>query len=132
MKKILTLMLVAFTAITVVSCKKEPAPAKLVGDVSYRDRQIEGVEVTLSGEGATYTFTTITNGYFYFENLPAGDYIISCRYNNKSVASFLRNFEKSDNPSKVTVVEGGLHTRNVVIPEEEDMGMDDDDDEGDE
>ena len=69
-KKILTCILVAFVALTVVSCKKDPGPSKLVGDVTYRDNQIPGVEVTLTGDTGVFKYTTITDGYFKLNNSP--------------------------------------------------------------
>lgn len=129
MKRILTILLVAFAALTVVSCKKTPATGKLVGDVSYRDHQMPGVEVTLTGATASYRFTTITDGYFYFEELPAGDYLVSCSYEGKIVAAYLKNYEKSDNPRRITILPGELHSRNVIIPDTEDIGDDDEEDE---
>lgn len=118
---------VALLAVSAISCHKEPAPGKLVGDVTYKDKQIVGVDVTLTGDNGTFTFTTITDGYFYFNTLPPGDYIVSCRYNGKEVDSYLKNYEKSENPSKVTILEGELHSRNVLIPDEVDMGIEEDD-----
>ena len=134
MKRILTILLVAFAALTVVSCKKTPTTGKLVGDVCYRDHQTPGVDVTLTGTTGTFTFTTITDGYFYFEQIPAGDYIVSCSYNGKLVASYLKNYEKSENPRRITILPGELHSRNVIIPDTEDLDLDidDDNDEGDE
>lgn len=135
MKKILSLILVAFCAIVLVSCEKEPKPGKLVGDVYYNDRPLVGVEVTFTGENGALVYTTIENGYFLFQEIFAGDYIVSCKYNGKSVASYLKNHEKTDNPSKLTIYEGELHTCNVIIPDDEDLGLfgnDDDDDDGEE
>lgn len=129
MKRILTILLVAFAALTVVSCKKTPTTGKLVGDVSYRDHQMPGVEVTLTGATASYRFTTITDGYFYFEELPAGDYLVSCSYEGKIVAAYLKNYEKSDNPRRITILPGELHSRNVIIPDTEDIGDEDEEDE---
>ena len=128
MKKIFAFLLVAFVALSVVSCNKEPRPGKLVGDVTYRDRSLEGVEVTLTGDVETFTFTTIANGYFYFNELAPGDYIVSCKYNGKSPSCYLRNYEKGEHPTRITILEGTLHTRNVVIPDSEDLGMDNEED----
>ena len=125
MKKILTCILVAFVALTVVSCKKEPAPSKLVGDVTYRENQIPGVEVTLTGDPGVFKYTTITDGYFIFENIPAGTYDVSCSYKGKAVDSYLKNYEKSDTPKSIIILPGTLHTRNVIIPSTEVLDLDD-------
>ncbi len=112
-------------AFTVVSCKKEPAPSKLVGDVTYRDNQIPGVEVTLTGDPGVFKYTTITDGYFIFENIPAGTYAVSCSYKGKAVDSYLKNYEKSDTPKSIIILPGTLHTRNVIIPSTEVLDLDD-------
>lgn len=125
MKKILTYILVAFVALTVVSCKKDPGPSKLVGDVTYRDNQIPGVEVTLTGENGVLKYTTITDGYFLFENIPAGTYDVSCSYKGKAVDSYLKNYEKSDTPKSIIILPGTLHTRNIIIPSTEILDLDD-------
>ena len=120
--------MVAFAALTVVSCKKTPTTGKLVGDVSYREHQMVGVEVTLTGN-SVYTYTTVTNGYFVFNDLPAGDYLVSCSYEGKLVASYLLNYEKSENPRRITILPGEIHTRNIIIPDTEDIDLDADDEE---
>lgn len=125
MKKILTYILVAFAALTVVSCEKNPGPSKLVGDVSYRDNQIPGVEVTLTGDPGVFKYTTITDGYFIFENIPAGTYDVSCSYKGKAVDSYLKNYEKSDTPKSIIILPGTLHTRNIIIPSTEILDLDD-------
>ncbi|MBO4417091.1 MAG: carboxypeptidase regulatory-like domain-containing protein [Bacteroidales bacterium] len=125
MKKILTYILVAFVALTVVSCKKDPGPSKLVGDVTYRDNQIPGVEVTLTSENDVLKYTTITDGYFLFENIPAGTYDVSCSYKGKAVDSYLKNYEKSDTPKSIIILPGTLHTRNIIIPSTEILDLDD-------
>lgn len=125
MKKILTCILVAFVALTVVSCKKDPGPSKLVGDVTYREDQIPGVEVILTGDPGVFKYTTITDGYFIFENIPAGTYAVSCSYKGKAVDSYLKNYEKSDTPHSIIILPGTLHTRNVIIPSTEVLDLDD-------
>ena len=111
-------------ALTVVSCKKEPGPSKLVGDVTYRDTQIPGVEVTLTSDSAVLKYTTITDGYFLFENIPAGTYAVSCSYKGKAVDSYLKNYEKSDTPKSIIILPGTIHTRNIIIPNTEVLDLD--------
>lgn len=131
MKKIWTLLLVAFAALTVVSCEQEPLPGKLVGDVSYQNRGLVGVTVTLTSETETFSTTTIADGFFKFEELPAGDYIVSCNYNGYTPEVYFKYYEKSENPRLVTVLAGDIHTRNVIIPSTEDIGLGGDDDDED-
>lgn len=132
MKKILLIAFCALAALSFSSCQKQDVTATLVGTVTYADHTIPGVEVTLTGDAGTYSFTTIKDGYFVIRGINPGDYIVSCAYNGKSVASYLINYEKTDNPSLVTIQPKGYHVRNILIPETEDMGLDDDDEDGNE
>ena len=131
MKKILLIAVCALAALSLSSCKKQDVTATLVGNVSYGEIMLEGVDVTLTGESGTYTYKTIKNGYFVIRGINPGDYTVSCAYNGKSVASYLINYEKKENPNKVSIEPQGYHLRNIMIPETEDLGLNDDDDEED-
>ncbi|MBQ5402526.1 MAG: carboxypeptidase regulatory-like domain-containing protein [Bacteroidales bacterium] len=129
MKKILLIAVCTLAALSFSSCQKQDVTATLLGTVTYADHNMPGVDVTLTGDGGTYTFKTIKDGYYVIRGINPGDYIVSCAYNGKSVASYLINYEKSENPSKVTIAPKGYHVRNVMIPDTEDLGEDDEDDE---
>ena len=79
----------------------------------------------------TFSTTTIADGFFKFEELPAGDYIVSCNYNGYTPEVYFKYYEKSGNPRLVTVLAGDIHTRNVIIPSTEDIGLGGDDDDED-
>lgn len=123
---VLTLF-VAFA--TLSSCKQDTRPGEVHGVVTYRDRDIPNVVVIYTGDNGTYEFTTNASGYYIIRDIPAGNYTVSVTYNGKSVNSYLLNYEKSDNPNLVTIDVNGFHVRNVVIPDTEDLGWDDEDDE---
>lgn len=129
MKKLFIIALCAIAAISLSSCKKIDVSATLIGNVSYGEVMLEGVDVTLTGEGGTYTYKTIKNGYYVIRGITPGDYTVSCAYNGKNVASYLINYEKSENPNKVSIEPQGYHLRNIMIPDTEDLGLNDDDEE---
>ena len=125
MKKILSIALCTIAALCLYSCQKQDLSATLVGTVTYSDHLIPGVDVTLTGDNGTYTYTTIKNGYFVIRGINPGDYIVSCSYNGHNPSSYLINYEKTDNPSLVTIQPKGYHVRNIMIPDTEDLGLDD-------
>ena len=124
MKKILYIFAAVLAFVLIASCKEDTRPGEVHGTVSYRETDITDVVVTFTGENGTYTYTTNEKGYYVFRDLPAGDYVVSVSYNGKEVASYLEHYEKADNPSLVSVEVNGFHVRNIIIPDSEDMGWD--------
>ncbi len=127
MKKLATLLTMAAALVLAAACNKEARPAKVIGAVSYDGRAINGVVVTYTGETDTYECTTERDGNYIFESVKPGDYIVSCKYEGKSVAISLDNYEKAENPLQVTVQDNGYHLRNITITEEIDTGDGSDD-----
>ena len=128
MKKIIFAFAAVFAFAALFSCKQDNRPGEVHGTVSYRDRDIADAVVTLTGEQATYTYTTNSSGYYVIRDIVAGNYTVSVSYNGKAVDSYLLNYEKSENPHLVSVGVNGFHVRNIVIPDDEDMGWEDEDD----
>ena len=129
MKKIIYAFAAVFTIAALFSCKPDNRPGEVHGTVSYRDRDIADVVVTFTGENGTYTYTTNASGYYVIRDIPAGNYIVSASYNGKEISSYLLNYEKSENPHLVTIDVNGFHVRNIIIPNDEDMGWDDEEEE---
>lgn len=129
MKKIFYVLAFVFAFVAAFSCKPDNRPGEVHGTVSYRDRDLPDVLVSYTGDNGTYTYTTNASGYYVIRGIPAGDYIVSVSYKGKAVSSYLKNYEKSENPSLATIEVNGYHVRNIVIPDTEDLGTGDDDDE---
>ncbi|MBQ9530315.1 MAG: carboxypeptidase regulatory-like domain-containing protein, partial [Bacteroidales bacterium] len=132
MKKIISVLAFLFTFVSAFSCKPDNRPGEVHGTVSYRDREVADIVVSYTGDNGTYTYTTNKSGYYVIRGIPAGDYIVSVSYNGKNVDSYLKDYEKSENPSRVTILVNGYHVRNIIIPNDQDLGWDDEDDEDDE
>ena len=124
MKKILLSIVILVSALAVISCKRDPRPGEVHGTATYRDRPIADVVVTIASESNSYSFSTLTDGYYYFRNIPAGDYTASLKYNDKDVAFDIENYEKAEHPHLITIADNGFHVRNFIIPEDEDLGLD--------
>ena len=131
MKKIISVLAFLFTFVSAFSCKPDNRPGEVHGTVSYRDREVADIVVSYTGDNGTYTYTTNKSGYYVIRGIPAGDYIVSVSYNGKNVDSYLKDYEKSENPSRVTILVNGYHVRNIIIPNDQDLGWDDDDDDED-
>ena len=133
MKKILLFIVILASAFTAISCKQAPRPGEVHGEVSYRDRGVSDVIITLTSENDTFSFNTLANGYYYFRSIPPGDYTVSLQFNNRDIDFSIVNYETSENPHLITIVDNGYHVRNIVIPKNEDMGWEggDDDEEED-
>ena len=92
--------------------------------VSYRDRVLPEVTVTLTGEDqSTYSYVTNAKGYYYFRNLPAGNYDVTLSYDSKNVASYIEHYENTETPNRITVEANGYHVRNMIILSSEDLGF---------
>lgn len=124
MKKIFFVFTVLSAIVLAVSCKPDNRPGEVHGIVSYNERNVPGAIITYTGDNGTYTYTANSSGYYIIRDIPAGDYIVSVSYNGKDVASYLANYEKSENPSLVSIAPNGYHVRNIIIPLSEDMGWD--------
>ena len=132
MKKIISVLAFLFTFVSAFSCKPDNRPGEVHGTVSYRDREVADIVVSYTGDNGTYTYTTNKSGYYVIRGIPAGDYIVSVSYNGKNVDSYLKDYEKSENPSRVTILVNGYHVRNIIIPNDQDLGWDDEDEDDDE
>lgn len=124
MKKILSVLAFIFAFVSAFSCKPDNRPGEVHGTVSYRERELPDAVVTYTGDNGIFTYTSNENGYYIFRDIPAGDYIVSVSYDGKEVASYLLNYEKADNPSLVSIAVNGFHVRNIIIPDDEDLGFD--------
>ena len=128
MKRIFSVLIIAVAAVIISSCDKTPAPGQVTGSVTYRDRSVGGIEVIFEGDGGTYTYTSLSDGYFVFRDIAPGDYDVSCKFNGRYIESVLINYEKSEHPHMVTIIPGEKHVRNILIPDNEDLGWDDEED----
>ena len=132
MKKIISVLAFLFAFVSAFSCKPDNRPGEIHGKVSFNERDVPGAVITLTGDNGTFTYTANSSGYYVIRDIPAGDYIVSVSYNGRDVASYLANYEKSDNPSLVSIAVNGYHVRNIIIPSSEkiwdvpDSGEDDD------
>ena len=126
MKKIISVLAFVLAFVTFSSCAPDNRPGEVHGTVSYRDRDIPDVLVAFTGDPGQYTYTTNAKGYYVIRDIPAGDYTVSVSYNGKEVNSYLKGYEKSENPNLATIAVNGYHVRNIVIPDDEDLGGDDD------
>ena len=129
MKKILLLIVTLFAAVAAFSCKHEPRPGEVHGTVTYRDPNVADVEITLTSDSDSFSFTTDRSGYYYFRSIPAGDYTASLKYNGKSIDFIIVNYDKKEFPHLITIEDNGFHVRNFEIPNSENLGWDDEDDE---
>jgi len=127
MKKILSLLVVSLAVFAAVSCKQEPRPGEVHGIVNYRDRPIENVKVTYTGD-TEMSYETLPNGYYYLRNIPAGVYEVSVSYEGRDLNFEIENNEKAEYPYRVIINDNGYHVRNLLIDDNEDLGWDDDDD----
>ena len=133
MKKILSILIVSLAAFAAVSCKQEPRPGEVHGIVNYRDRPAENITVTYTG-ATTMSFETLSTGYYYLRNIPAGIYEVSLSYDGRDLNFDIENNEKAEYPYRVVIADNGYHVRNLIIDEAEDIGWTDegDDEEEDE
>ena len=122
MKKIIYVFAIVFAFVALLSCKETNRPGEIHGTITYCERDLQGAVITLTGDNGTYTYTSNAAGYYVIRDIVPGDYIVSVSYNGKNVDSYLVNYEQSDNPHKVTIDDNGFHVRNIVIPESEDLG----------
>lgn len=124
MKKIVCIIAVVLAFVVTYSCNNHNRPGEVHGTVSYREKALSDAVVKLTAEnGEEYTFTTNVKGYYYFREIPTGDYIVTISYNGSTVASYIDHYENAENPNKITVEDNGFHVRNITILPTEDLGM---------
>ncbi|MBR5033990.1 MAG: carboxypeptidase regulatory-like domain-containing protein [Bacteroidales bacterium] len=121
MKKILLFIVILSAAFSAFSCKQAPRPGEVHGSVLYHDHEIADIDVTLTSDSDSFSFTTKSSGYYYFRQIPVGDYTASLKYKGRELDFSIIDYEKAANPHLITVEDNGFHVRNFAISDKENL-----------